>query len=71
MCWNKEVSLDTFVFAMIGVIYLYHRNYPNDIWVAIFVGVVAMIQLAEYFMWSDLDCGNILMVKLVLFGYYF
>jgi hypothetical protein len=58
MCWNKEVSLATFVLAIVGVIYLYRRNGPNDRWVAVFAAVIAMIQLAEFFMWSDLACGN-------------
>lgn len=59
MCWNKEVSLITFVLAIVGVVYLYHRNNQNDRWVAVFAAVVAMIQSAEYFMWSDLQCGTI------------
>ncbi|XWV26917.1 hypothetical protein QJ857_gp0133 [Tupanvirus soda lake] len=59
MCWSKEVSLTTFVLAMIGVAYLYYRNSPNDRWVAVFAAIVAMIQLAEFFMWSDLQCGII------------
>ncbi|QKF94702.1 hypothetical protein QKU48_gp1244 [Fadolivirus algeromassiliense] len=58
MCWNKEVSLTTFILAVLGVIYLFKRNGPNDRWIAVFAGTVAMIQLAEYFMWSDLDCGT-------------
>ncbi len=59
MCWNKEVSLTTFALAIAGVIYLYQRNGINDRWIAIFATVIAMIQLSEYFMWSDLACGFI------------
>ena len=59
MCWSKNVSLVTFILAMVGIIYLYKRNAPNDRWVAIFAGVVALIQLAEYFMWSDLACNSV------------
>ena len=59
MCWNKEVSIATFALAIIGIIYLYKRNQPNDRWIALFAGVVAMIQLAEFFMWSDPTCGTI------------
>jgi len=59
MCWNKEVSIATFVIAIIGSIYLYYRNNTNDRWIAIFGITIAMIQLAEFFMWSDLSCGNI------------
>lgn len=58
MCWNKEVSITTFIIAAIGVFYLYFRNKENDRWVAIFAGTIAMIQLAEYFMWDNNDCGN-------------
>ena len=59
MCWNKNVSIATFILAIIGVYYLYQRNGPNDRWVALFAGTVAMIQLAEYFMWTDQTCSNI------------
>ncbi|AVL94593.1 hypothetical protein ma207 [Moumouvirus australiensis] len=59
MCWSKEISFITFVFAMVGVIYLYKRNKPNDRWIALFAGTIAMIQFAEYFMWSDQTCGKI------------
>lgn len=59
MCWNKQVSIVTFILAIIGSIYLYKRNRPNDRWIAIFAATIAMIQLAEFFMWSDLACGSI------------
>lgn len=58
MCWNKEVSIGTFILAMIGSYYLYKRNAPNDRWMAVFGATFGLIQLAEYFMWSDLGCGN-------------
>lgn len=59
MCWNKEVSMATFVLAIIGCIYLWKRNGENDRWIALFGATIAMIQLAEFFMWSDLACGKI------------
>lgn len=58
MCWNKEVSLITFIFSLTGCLYLYKRNAPNDRWIAIFAIVISMIQLGEYFMWSDQKCGK-------------
>lgn len=58
MCWNKEVSLATFIIAIIGVFYLYKRNKQNDRWIAFFSGTITMIQLAEYFMWSNNTCSN-------------
>lgn len=59
MCWNKNISIVTFVIALIGSFYLYKRNYPNDRWIALFGATIALIQLAEYFMWNDLSCGKI------------
>ena len=59
MCWNKEISIITFVLAMFGAIYLYTRNGPNDRWIAVFGATIGMIQLAEYFMWLDPTCTNI------------
>lgn len=59
MCWNKQVSLVTFILAVAGSAYLYQRNLPNDRWIAVFAATIAMIQLAEYFMWSDLSCGKL------------
>lgn len=59
MCWNKEVSITTFILAIIGSVYLYQRNKPNDRWVAVFAATIAFIQLAEFLMWSDLECGTI------------
>jgi hypothetical protein len=59
MCWNKEVSFITFIIALMGAYYLYKRNGPNDRYIAIFGATIAMIQLAEFFMWIDQSCGNI------------
>ena len=58
MCWNKEISMATFILAIIGVVYLWKRDGANDRWIAIFAGTIALIQLAEFFMWSDLSCGK-------------
>lgn len=59
MCWSARVSLITFVVALIGIIYLYRRNKPNDRWIAIFMLVVSLIQLAEYFMWKHPKCNQV------------
>jgi len=68
MCWNKEVSLGTFVLAMVGVIYLHRRNKPNDGWLAVFAGTVALIQLSEVFMWSDQKCKSNLNIYASMFA---
>lgn len=59
MCWNRQVSMATFIVAMVGAIYLYKRNGQNDRWIAVFAATIGMIQLAEFFMWSDQTCGSI------------
>jgi hypothetical protein len=59
MCWNKEVSLITFIVALAGCSYLYRRNGPNDRYIAVFGVVIAMMQIAEFFMWIDQSCGKI------------
>lgn len=58
MCWSKSVSGITFILAISGSLYLFWRNCPNDRWIAIFTATIAMIQLAEYFMWSYPSCTS-------------
>jgi hypothetical protein len=58
MCWSKTVSGITFILGIAGCIYLFQRNGPNDRWIAVFGATVIMIQLAEYFMWSEPVCGS-------------
>ena len=57
MCITKEVSLSVFIICSLSCIYLYQRNLPNDRWVAILYGYIGIIQLLEYFMWKDQNCG--------------
>jgi hypothetical protein len=62
MCWNKSISLNTFLFAMftIGLLYINkHTKYDpikpyNDIMYTFFI-VVCSIQLVEYFLWSSIE----------------
>ena len=57
MCYNKSVSLLTFSVMAISTACLIYRNYPNDRWFALFFIFAGIMQLFEYFMWSDQSCG--------------
>lgn len=54
MCWNAEVSLNTFLLAtsicMMSII-----NRVMNVWWALFYMSYATIQLIEYFLWKNLD----------------
>ena len=63
MCWNKEVSLNTFLFSsFVYLLILYNNKYTfykipdfNRFWICAFVGVVILMQLVEYFIWRNID----------------
>ena len=64
MCFTEEVSLALFVVGMVSALFLAIMRpiYGNDRYLsvitAIVVGVVSVMQLLEYFMWTDQDCGS-------------
>lgn len=49
MCWNAEVSLQTFIISCIGIAILYNLNCDKGLIAFIFSFVI--IQLVEFFMW--------------------
>lgn len=53
MCWNAEVSLNTFIMTSICLVILYLVNY-NPFYL-IFVFLYIFMQLIEYFMWTNID----------------
>jgi hypothetical protein len=62
MCWNAEVSLNTFVFTCFTLAFVYYNNeytqyklneFKNK-WLYIFLFLVFLIQLFEYFIWKNL-----------------
>jgi hypothetical protein len=63
MCWNKEVSLNTFLFSsfVLGLIMYnnaytqYKIDYFNNIYVCIFFISFISIQLVEYFIWVNVN----------------
>ena len=58
MCYNKEVSMATYVLGVIlsTVLFIHGDKYDKNI--AIFSFVFIHMQLCEYFMWSDQKCGK-------------
>lgn len=73
MCWNKEVSLNTFLFSSsVFLLILYNNRYTfykipdfNRFWICVFIGIVILIQLVEYFIWINVD--NLFYNKLFTF----
>jgi hypothetical protein len=63
MCWNKEVSLNTFLFSsFVFLLILYNNNYTSykipefdRFWLRIFMAIIILIQLVEYFIWTNID----------------
>jgi hypothetical protein len=58
MCWNKEVSL--FSFVIIGLISykFYKRNLGNDRLLAFFILSYGSMQLFEFFIWLGIDTNK-------------
>lgn len=63
MCWNKEVSLNTFLFSsfVLGLI-IYNNAYTqykidelNSVWVYLFFMSFILMQLIEYFIWVNIN----------------
>ena len=63
MCWNKDVSLNTFLFSsfVLGLI-IYNNKYTeykinelNDIYVYIFFMSFILMQLFEFFIWRNIN----------------
>jgi len=62
MCWNKEVSLNTFLFSsfVLGLVVYnaHHTKYKIHLfqnnWVVVFFMSFIVIQLIEYFIWKNI-----------------
>ena len=63
MCWNKEVSLNTFLFSsFVFLLILYNNHYTfykipefDRFWMCAFMGIIILMQLVEYFIWINID----------------
>ena len=63
MCWNQEISLNTFIFSsfVLGLI-IYNNAYTkykinelNNVWVYVFFMSFILMQLIEFFIWRNVN----------------
>ena len=54
MCWNAEISLNTFIFGCISAIIVYLLGYFK-INIILIILSFTLMQLLEYFIWKDID----------------
>jgi len=62
MCWNQQVSLNTFLFSsFILLLIIYNNTYTqykikelNNIWIYLFIASFILIQLVEFFIWRNI-----------------
>ena len=62
MCWNENISLNTFLFSIITLTFIYYNNeytqYKidsfNNKYVYIFFISIILMQLVEYFLWKSI-----------------
>jgi len=59
MCWSQEASKNFWIIGMISssILLLFGNNIYKTI--GLFFLIVVQMQLIEYFIWSDQECGNI------------
>jgi hypothetical protein len=62
MCWNAEVSLNTFLFSTFVLLLIVYNNYftkykikeINNVWTYLFIASFIFIQLVEFFIWRNI-----------------
>jgi hypothetical protein len=66
MCWNKEVSLNTFIFSCFVLVFIYYNNtytqyklddFKNQ-WIYIALFAFSSMQLIEYFLWVSIETND-------------
>jgi hypothetical protein len=63
MCWNAEVSLNTFLFSAFALgLIIYNNAYTkykipwlNNVWMYVFIMSMLSMQLVEFFIWRNID----------------
>lgn len=75
MCWNKDVSLQTFLFTtviLIIIVVAEHKPIAFDnIFMYIFLISFTSMQLFEYFIWLSIETNNVILNKISSFGAWF
>jgi len=59
MCYSPEVSIGTFGFVTAICIYIWNRNKNSDRAAALLFFVIVLMQLIEYFLWSNPTCNSV------------
>jgi len=63
MCWNKDISLNTFLFSsFVLLLIIYNNEYTqykitelDNIWMYLFLVSFILMQLIEYFIWKNIN----------------
>ena len=67
MCWNEDISINTFVFACFALLFIYFSNtftkyktslFDNPLFYLLFFEI-ASVQLIEFFLWRNLNNKHI------------
>lgn len=59
MCWNWQVSVGTWLIAVVASLVLLRRRRPNDLTLALVLLTYSSIQFWEFLLWIDQDCGSV------------
>ena len=62
MCYSKKLSLLSFIFGIFSSLMLIQfgnkESYKTNVAIGLFFMFVSIMQLIEYFIWSDIKCKN-------------
>jgi hypothetical protein len=68
MCWNKDVSLNTFIFTSIVMVLIWSSKIKpesfSSIFMYLFVFSFSFMQLVEYFIWTSIETRDATMNKI-------
>ena len=62
MCWNQQVSLNTFLFSIFALLLIIYNNYYtqykikelDNVWMYVFLSSFIFMQLIEFFIWRNI-----------------
>lgn len=63
MCWNETISLNTFIFSIATLVFIYYNNTYTKYkikefirlpWLYLFLLSIALMQFVEYFLWTSI-----------------
>jgi hypothetical protein len=64
MCWNADISINTFIFACFALVFIFFASFTKyklesfNPLVYLFIFEVALMQLIEFFLWKNLKNEN-------------